>query len=148
MSKIICEKTKNILSLLRTLLEDNPRLCSSIDESYQKVLISQLNLIPDSATEELIDVIYLFEIALKYFNFRGFLGEIKNKTLSLNYNIREFINSKVKQSDMLSKDVKSQMLNIVKKFEPVILCCEELLKHPAKYLKRYVDRDQNDILRK
>jgi hypothetical protein len=123
-------------------------LSKHIDEFYEKSLIEELYWLPETMDKDLIIYLEYFKIFIKNIDLINLSNDLKSlhNPPSFSFNIRDVIASNVKHDLTITPKNRAQILNVVAKFSPIFICFEELMKHPVKYIDRYNEKDDNQIL--
>jgi hypothetical protein len=138
---------QNLLRFLRSILNDTS-LVRCIDESYESVILGEIAWIPESVDDDLLVYLNYFQILIKNINLLNLSKDFKKLHVqpSFSFNIKEIFISNVKNDRDLTSKNKAQIINLLTKFSAIFACFEELIKHPVKYIDRYAQKDDNQIL--
>lgn len=144
--KLISE-VHNILQIFRTLLEDNKNLCRKIDESYEELLLNDLQNVPEQYDEDILNGLKIVRTFINNINFVKISEELRNMTginMCLDLNTFSMFEKGMGKLEMDKKN-KARVMNIVSKFRPLFECVDKLINEPIE-LVRKIGMMKNNML--
>lgn len=144
--KLISE-VHNSLQIFRTLLQTDKNLCNTIDESYEEMLLNDLQTVPeqyDPIILEALDIVKIFINNIDFIKISEELASFSGNKMKIELNTFRVFESAVNKLEMSNKD-RARIMNIVTKFKPLFKCVDALLYKPVELVKK-IGTMKNNIL--
>ena len=144
--KLIYE-VHNALEIFRTLLQDNKSLCNRIDNSYEELLLNDLQTVPEQYDKDILNGLKIVKTIINNINFIKIseeLGSLTGINMCLELNTFHIFESMIGKLEMSKKD-RARIMNIVSKFRPLFECVDRLISNPVE-LVRKIGTMRNDML--
>lgn len=123
-----------IMNLFRTIFADDKLVCRNIDESYERVLMRDLNLVPVQFDADILKIINYVKLVVTNINFTNIVAGMKSidpdyKAMGIefdSYSLAEKILSKVQ----IDKADKFKINNVMTKLRPIFACVDKIFAMP------------------
>lgn len=128
----------NALQIFRTLLQDDKNLCNSIDETYEEMLICDLQTVPEQYDPMILDALSIIKIFINNVNFIKISDELSrysNNKMKLEIDTFQIFEKAIDRLEMTKKD-KARIMNVSTKFKPIFQCVNRLLYKPIELVRR------------
>ena len=146
MTRQIFNELHNIFTIVRQLISDNRNLLESIDEAYESVLMSDLQLIPEQYDADILKVIQSIKIIFTNINYSAIskgIGSITGGILHFHINTYNEFKQALEKIDMNKKD-RLRIFNLVSKFQPLFSTIDYILLEPIKYIRKAAELSNHD----
>lgn len=143
----LINEVHNVLQIFRTLLQDNKNLCNKIDESYEELLLMDLQNVPEQYDKDILNGLKIVRTFINNINFTKISEELGSMTgikMSLELNTFSMFEKGMNRLEMSKKD-KARIMNIVSKFRPLFECVDKLINEPIE-LARKIGMMKNNML--
>lgn len=135
------------LQIFRTLLQEDKNLCNMIDETYEEMLLQDLQTVPeqyDPVILETLDIIKIFINNINFIKISEELARFSGNKMKLELNTFKIFETGINKLEMSKKD-KARIMNITAKFKPLFECVDNLIYKPIE-LVRKIGTMKNDAL--
>lgn len=151
--RALIRELHDIMDLFRTIFSDDKVICKNIDESYEKILISDIRLIPQQYDAEIMSYISAIKLIISNVNFTNILNGMKeilpnHKSLSVDVNSYKVGEMIVNKLDM-SKTDRLLVFNVLTKLRPIFACVDKVFQLPFAVLTKIsnmCDTQYSDLL--
>lgn len=136
--KLIEEEVHNTLQIFRTLLQEDKNLCNKIDESYEEMLLNDLQTVPVQYDEVILDTLNIVKIFINNINFNKLseeLSRFNGNNLKFELKTFQMLENGVNRLEMSKKD-RARIMNITAKFKPLFECVDILIYKPIELVRK------------
>jgi hypothetical protein len=135
---------KNILNIIRDLVNENKPLFRSIDSNYEVELVDTLKLVPKQYETEVLNTIEVISTILSNIDYTNIIRILQLKftdmdVFSVNVNIKKTIEELLTNNVNMKKVEKAKLMNLVTKLDPIINCLNYLVSKPLVTAKKIAD---------
>lgn len=148
----IFSELHNTLNIFRTIFRDDKYVCSSIDESYEDILIYELESVPEQFDDLILKYLNFIKVVAGNVNFKKLAEELDklNDDSIPHFEINSLYALEQGLNNLnLTKANRARVLNIVTKLKPIFACVDRVVGMPIQVLKRIgelTDNSYDDIL--
>lgn len=152
MNRKLFVELHNTLDIFRTIFRDDKYICRSIDDSYEEVLIYELQAIPEQFDELILKYLQFVKIVASNVNFTKLANELEalndDSIPHVEVNSMYALEQGV-QTLNVTKQNKLRIMNIVVKLKPIFSCVDKIVGMPIQVLRRIGElstNSYNDVL--
>lgn len=143
----------NIMELFRTIFADDKLVCRNIDENYEKILISDIRLIPCQYDREILQYVKTIKLVAVNINYTAILQGMADidpdyKSMSLEFDSYKGAENILERLNIPKID-KLKVTNVMTKLRPLFSCVDKIFQMPFRVLTNitHLTSDKyNDIL--
>lgn len=143
----------SIMEVLRSVFTDDKVISRSIDESYEKVLIEDLKLVPEQFDEEILQYVKAVKIIVANINYRNIYDGLKTlgpKGENVGFETDTYYGAeKILSKFDMSRSDRARIMNVMIKLKPIFVCLDRIFMVPFKMLRKVVEMNDDrygDIL--
>lgn len=127
------------LNFFRTIFRDDHVICHSIDESYEEVLMHELEVVPEQFDELILKYVQVVKVIGSCVDFRKLASEldaINDDTLP-HFEINSLHAFEQGLANVnITKVNRTRTMNIVTKLKPIFHCIDRIVSMPIPVLRR------------
>ena len=136
MSRVEFKQTiSKAFQIFRQLLEEDLDQLEKINETYEKEVLRELDVIPESSLGDVMKGISIAKAVLMSMNYKQLNEELSKLpfSCSVELNVFEFI-MKIIEEQIKTPKTRHGISALIKKFKPLIDCFTIALSNPRKYI--------------
>lgn len=139
----IIRELHSIMDIFRTIFRDDKMICRNIDENYEKILISDIRLIPEQYDEDIMLYVNTVKLFVTNINYKNIIEGIR--VLNPNYKLMGFEVNSYKGAELilnkiiLDKTDRLMVTNILTKLRPLFTCVDKIFMIPMNVLGNIAD---------
>lgn len=148
-SRNLKNEIHSIINFFRTIFSDDRDITNEIDETYEEVILGEIDLVPQQFDEDILKYFKIFKIVIFNINYGCILKELNTFDIP-RLNIDSFnMVSEGLNSIVIDRKNKLRVINILTKFKPIFKCIDKVISMPINILKKInnmMSDKYNDIL--